>query len=92
MSLNVVLGDVLPPPNQQHLHQSRNEPSRQQRQVKRDQEREAANAEEIKKATVEKASTEEMIDIVTVKDKDATPVTEETRNRIHTFKRKCVST
>ena len=66
VSLDVVLGDVPPPPNQQHLHQSRNGPSRQRRQIQRAEERKAANAEKAKNTSSEKASTEEVIEIVTV--------------------------
>ena len=78
VSLNVVLGDVPPPPNQQHLRQSRNGPSRQRRRVRRAEERKAANAEEVQKASGDKASTDEVIEIVTPKEKDTTPVTQET--------------
>ena len=78
VSLNVVLGDVPPPPDQQDLQQSRNGPSRQRRRIRRAEARKASNAEEVKKANDDKSSTGEVIEIAIDKEKNTSPVTHET--------------
>ena len=78
VSLNVVLGDVPPPPDQQDLQQSRNGPSRQRRRIRRAEARKASNAEEVKKANDDKSSTGEVMEIAIVKEKDTSPVTHKT--------------
>jgi hypothetical protein len=77
VSLNVVLGDVPPPPDQQHLQQSRNGPSRQRRRIRRTEARKA-EADEAKKAGDDKSNTEEVIKIDTVQEKDTSPVINKT--------------
>ena len=62
VSLSVELGEIPPPPDQQHCHRSRNGPSRQRRRLRRAAEKAASNAEEAKEAVeeAEEASDEEM--------------------------------
>ena len=77
VSLNVVLGDVPPPPDQ-HLRQSRNGPSRQRRQCRRAEARKASNAEEAKKASDDVVNTDEVIEVDNCQEKDTSPVVHET--------------
>ena len=77
VSLNVVLGDVTPPPDQ-HLRQSRNGPSRQRRRCRRAEARKASNAEEAKKASDDVVNTDEVIEVDNGQEKDTSPVVHET--------------
>ena len=78
VSLNVELGEVPPPPDQQHCRKSRNGPSRQRRRLRRAAARTASNAEEAKEASDEELNTEEVIAIINDNESNISPIEQET--------------
>ena len=54
VNLSVELGEIPPPPDQQHFQRSRNGPSRQRRRLRRAAERTASNAKKLRKLPMKK--------------------------------------
>ena len=77
VNLSVELGEILPPPDQQHCHWFRNGPSRQRRRLRRAAARTASNAEEAKEATNEEMNTEEVTEITSEKERNIPPTQHE---------------